>query len=97
VGRPLLHPARVLAVAFSPDGRVVATGCGDGAARLWDADTGHPICRPLLHRGPVRAVAFDSRPAASTTGWVVVSANEDMTARVWEIPPPLGEGPDRIM
>ena len=26
IGKPLQHPARVLAVAFSPDGQLIATG-----------------------------------------------------------------------
>ena len=100
VGKPLLHPARVLAVAFSPDGRIIATGCGDGAARLWDTATGHPIGRPLLHRGPVRAVAFGPSPrdsAPEAERWILVTGSEDMTARVWEIPPPLADSPERIM
>jgi WD40 repeat protein len=100
VGKPLLHPARVLAVAFSLDGRTIATGCGDGVVRLWDAAAGHPIGRPLLHRGPVRAVAFRPRPQSAATGAepdVLVTCSEDMTARVWEVPPPLAGSPERLM
>src|SRR6202035_5405058 len=36
-------PARaVSAVAFSPDGTVIATGSDDGTARTWDVGTGEP-------------------------------------------------------
>jgi WD40 repeat protein len=100
VGKPLQHPARVLAVAFCPDGRMVATGCGDGAARLWDATTGHPIGVPLLHHGPVRSVAFGAKAtktAEEIEGWTLLTGSEDMTARVWDIPPPAVDSPERIM
>jgi WD40 repeat protein len=36
IGPVLLHPDRVFAVAFSPDGRFALTGCGDNYARLWE-------------------------------------------------------------
>jgi WD40 repeat protein len=100
LGAPLEHPARVLAVAFSPDGQTFATGCGDGFVRLWDTTTAYPVGRPLRHRGPVRAVAFAPRrrqPAGDRDCWTVVTGSEDKTARVWEVPAPLTEPPDRIM
>ena len=47
-------PARVAAVAFSPDGRRVATASVDRTARVWDADTGQGFLRLVGHRGRVR-------------------------------------------
>src|SRR5262249_31773585 len=43
--KPLRHPDPVWAVAWSPDGKLVLTGCGPldprpGEARMWDARTG---------------------------------------------------------
>jgi WD40 repeat protein len=69
-------------------------------ARLWDPATGHPIGRPLLHRGPVRAVAFGPHPRDSVADGghcTLVTGSEDKTARVWDVPAPLGGSPDRIM
>ena len=57
VGPPLQHakPANkandegrfISAVAFSPNGRRVATASRDGSIRLWDSETGQPIGRDL--------------------------------------------------
>ena len=69
----------VRAIAFSPDGRCLATGSDDGTMRVWEANTGHEVAR-MEHEGPVRAVAF------SPDGWWLASASDypDSTARVWE-------------
>ncbi len=47
------HDAEVTAMAFSPDGRLFATGAVDGTARLWDTITGEPHGQPLAHGSPV--------------------------------------------
>jgi WD40 repeat protein/serine/threonine protein kinase len=77
VARPLWHKGRVLAVAFSPDGKTLVTGSDDQTARLWTAATGKSLGSPLRHRGAVTNVAFRA------DGTAVLTASLDGTARVW--------------
>lgn len=76
----LAHDRLVYHLAFSPDGRRVATACWDHSARLWDADDGQLMpFGPLRHAGPVRRVVF------SEDGRRMASASLDGTARVWDV------------
>jgi serine/threonine protein kinase/WD40 repeat protein len=53
------HQDGVPGVAFSPDGRLLATVSKDRVVRLWDAATGKLLRRCLaLHPGPIEAAAF---------------------------------------
>jgi WD40 repeat protein len=68
-----------VAVAWSPDGKLFATGGSDNAVRLWDANTKEEIASLEGHTEQVDAVAF------SPDGKRLVSASQDFTARVWDI------------
>jgi WD40 repeat protein len=74
------HTNYVYPVAYSPDGRWIASGDWDGAVRLWDAATGEPCATPLPHPGIVRTLAFgpDGR-------WLVTACDGDDRLRIWDV------------
>jgi WD40 repeat protein len=75
---PLGFP--VHAVAWSPDGKTLASGAGDNVIRLWDPRARRQISLPLTgHAGEINGLAFgpDSRTLAS--------ASNDGTIRLWDV------------
>ncbi len=52
------HTAQVMSVAYSPDGKVLASGSEDGTVRFWDAHTGEERGALPPHASPVTALAF---------------------------------------
>ena len=71
IGGTLHGPASgILSLAFSPDGRTLASGSMDGAIALWDVRTGDQIGNPLAGYGAVWGLAFspDGRYLASGGG-----------------------------
>jgi WD40 repeat protein len=73
------HSGQVVAVAYSPDDRLVATGATDGTARVWSARSGRQILVLRGHNATVDSVQFT--PDSSR----LVTAGEDGTVRVWDI------------
>ncbi len=72
LGLSLEHPDEVSAMAFSPDGGLILTGCVDKTARLWDAATGRPLGPPMRHDDMVASVAFSPDGKRCSPGaWTV--------------------------
>ena len=86
----LPHRDHVVGAAFTPDNRMIATACWDGAARLWDTATGKLIGQPLRHQREVRAVAF------SPSGKLLLTGSFDGTSRLWDVPAPVAGDLERI-
>jgi len=74
-----LHAATITDIAVSPDGKLLATACGDGTARLVDAHSG--ATRREL-RGPKAAVWS---PEFSPDGKRLATACSDGQTRVYEV------------
>jgi hypothetical protein len=64
----------------TPEARAayLQAACGGDVVLRWDAQTGKPLTEPLRHEKAVRSVQF------SPDGLRVVTASDDMTARVWD-------------
>jgi WD40 repeat protein len=74
----LQHARIVESVAFSPDGRRIATACLDRTAQIWDANTGQALTPALRHGVPVGHVRFSSDARRLFT------ASWDPPARIWD-------------
>lgn len=77
------HWNAVRAVAWSPDGKVIASGGWDRVVRLWDADTLRQRHEVTAHAGSVETLAF------SSDGRLLVSGGE-RSIHLWKVSP---EGP----
>jgi RNA polymerase sigma factor (sigma-70 family) len=69
-------------LAFSPDGRLLATGATGPDIRLWGVYTGQELGTFRGHQGGITSLAFDA------AGKRLVSGSMDSTALVWDVTGP---------
>ena len=89
LGTPLLtyegHSGKGYAVAWSPDGRRIASGSDDGTVQVWDAFTGQRLLTYRGQRAPVYAVAWspDGSRLASC-GEAPAGSEQGEAVQVWD-------------
>jgi WD40 repeat protein len=73
------HKGTVSGIAYSPDGRALATGSWDGTVRLWDPETGTERACYQWPVGKVYALAY------SPDGLRLAAAGEKGTIAMWDV------------
>ncbi len=73
----LSHPGTVLGVAFSPDGKRLATASNAGIIKVWDALSGKELLNFTGHTSQITDISF------SPDGTRLATASFDGTAKVW--------------
>jgi WD40 repeat protein len=73
------HSFPVNSVAFSPDGKLLASGSGDSTVKLWDAANGTELRTFIGHASGVNSVAF------SRDGKTLASGSDDKTIKFWDV------------
>ncbi len=73
------HTGPVHSIAWSPDGRKIASASADKTVQIWNATSKNPILTYRNHNKPVSAVAW------SPDGSRIVSGSWDTSVQVWQV------------
>jgi WD40 repeat protein len=74
----LQHQTGIESLAFSPNGKILATGIADGKVKLWDTATRQERSTLNGHKGIVSSVAF------SPNGNMLATGSFDGTEKLWD-------------
>jgi WD40 repeat protein/tetratricopeptide (TPR) repeat protein len=91
------HPGwHIYGVAFSPDGKLVATAANDRHVRIFDAADGKAVGRPMENNDQVNVVAFSPDGRTVAAGMATVTAGKEgrNEIRLWDRKSGKPIGPD---
>src|SRR5262249_42572937 len=74
----LRHGQEINDVAFSPDGKLLATASRDRTVKIWDLANGHELLTYAGHTDQVRTLAF------TPDGKLIASGGGDRDVRLWD-------------
>jgi WD40 repeat protein len=66
-------------LAFSPDGKSLASAGSEGIIKIWDANTGESLYEWKGHTGPISGILF------SEDGTSLITSSLDKTTKIWDI------------
>ena len=73
------HADGVKSVAFSPDGKTLASGSSDQTIKIWDLTSGRELRTLVGHSENVTSVAF------SPDGKILASGSWNQTIKLWDL------------
>ncbi|HJT55144.1 MAG TPA: protein kinase [Ktedonobacteraceae bacterium] len=73
------HADRLMGLAWSPDGKYIASASADKTVQVWEASSGKTVITYAEHTEWVKAVVW------SPDGMHIASAGADMTVHLWDV------------